>query len=99
MMSEDRDHICLVLSEYADVRTRVCLTARAYTTVPSTPSVLLSQRRRWTLGPLTSDSLLLSRKTTGWIERVAAFTSILHWIINPALYVSRYYRTYHYSCN
>ncbi|RYN41491.1 hypothetical protein AA0113_g1652 [Alternaria arborescens] len=92
MMSEDRDHICLVLSEYADVRTRVCLTARAYTTVPSTPSVLLSQRRRWTLGPLTSDSLLLSRKTTGWIERVAAFTSILHWTVNPALYVSRYYR-------
>ncbi|KAG9187401.1 chitin synthase [Alternaria panax] len=92
MMSEDRDHVCLVLSEYAHVRTRVCLSARAYTTAPTTPSVFLSQRRRWTLGPLTSDSLLVSRRTTGWIERVAAFASILHWVVNPTLYLSRFYR-------
>lgn len=94
MMAEDRDHICLVLSENADVQTRSCLRARAYTTVPNTPSVFLSQRRRWTLGPLTSDSLLLSRKSTGYIERLAAFTSVLHWMVNPALFISKYYRTY-----
>ena len=92
MMSEDRDHVCLVLSENADVQTRVCHHARAYTTAPQTPSVFLSQRRRWTLGPLTSDSLLLSRSSTGWMERVAAFSSLLHWVVNPALFFSRFYR-------
>jgi chitin synthase len=98
MMSEDRDHICLVLSEYADVETRVCLSSRAYTSAPHSLSVFLSQRRRWTLGPLTSDSLLVSRRSTGWMERVAAATSVLHWLVNPALFISRFYRTYHCSC-
>jgi chitin synthase len=95
MMSEDRDHICLVLSEYADVQTRVCFSARAYTSAPHTLSVFLSQRRRWTLGPLTSDTLLASRKSTGWMERVAATTSVVHWLVNPALFVSGFYRKYH----
>jgi chitin synthase len=99
MMSEDRDHICLVLSEYADVQTRVSLSARAYTSAPHSLSVFLSQRRRWTLGPLTSDTLLASRRSTGWMERVAAITSVLHWLVNPALFISRSYRTYHRSCS
>jgi chitin synthase len=97
MMSEDRDHVCLVLSEYAHVRTRVNLAAKAYTTAPTTPMVFMSQRRRWTLGPLTSDSLLLSRKSTGWMERAAALSSLSHWVMNPALLASRFFRTYH-SC-
>lgn len=92
MMSEDRDHVCLVLSENADVQTRMCCHARAYTTAPQTPSVFLSQRRRWTLGPLTSDILLLSRSSTGYMERVAAFSSLLHWVVHPALFFSRFYR-------
>lgn len=98
MMSEDRDHICLVLSENADVETRVCLASRAYTSAPHSFPVFLSQRRRWTLGPLTSDSLLFSRKSTGWMERVAAATSVLNWLINPALFISRYYRKCRSSC-
>lgn len=99
MMSEDRDHVCLVLSEYANVQTRVCLSARAYTTVPSTLSVFLSQRRRWTLGPLTSDSLLISRSTTGYVERLAAVSSVLRWLVHPGLVLSRFYRTYRCRCN
>jgi chitin synthase len=93
MMSEDRDHVCLVLSEYAHVQTRICLAARAYTTTPTTLSVFLSQRRRWTLGPLTSDCLLISRRSTGWVERLAAFSTVMLWIVNPALFLSRFYRT------
>ncbi|EFQ90064.1 hypothetical protein PTT_13433 [Pyrenophora teres f. teres 0-1] len=92
MMSEDRDHICLVLAENAHVQTRVCLSARAFTTAPTIPSVFLSQRRRWTLGPLTSDSLLVSRKSTGWVERVAAMSSLIHLLVNPALFLSKFYR-------
>ncbi|KAI4656862.1 uncharacterized protein J4E78_006753 [Alternaria triticimaculans] len=92
MMSEDRDHVCLVIAHYAHVRTRVNLSARAYTTAPTTPSVFVSQRRRWTLGPLTSDSLLLSRKSTGWMERASALASLTHWVQNPALLISRFFR-------
>ncbi|EDU46390.1 chitin synthase [Pyrenophora tritici-repentis] len=92
MMSEDRDHVCLVLAENAHVQTRVCLSAWAFTTAPTTPSVFLSQRRRWTLGPLTSDSLLVSRKSTGWVERVAAMSSLIHLLVNPALFLSKFYR-------
>jgi chitin synthase len=99
MMAEDRDHPCLVLNEYAHVRTRQCLSARAYTTAPSTVSVFLSQRRRWTLGPLTSDSLLFSRRSTDWLERVVALASLLHFLVKPALYLSRYYRKYRSSSN
>jgi chitin synthase len=95
MMSEDRDHVCLVLRENADVQTRFCLSARAFTTAPHTPSVFLSQRRRWTLGPLTSDTLLVGRRSTGWLERLTAFTAVLLWLVNPALFISRFYRTYH----
>ncbi|XP_014552241.1 glycosyltransferase family 2 protein [Bipolaris victoriae FI3] len=90
MMSEDRDHICLVLSENPDVKTRLCLGAKAYTTAPTKFSVFLSQRRRWTLGPLTSDSLLFCRKYTGWTERLAALGSVLTWIIGPSLFFARY---------
>jgi len=97
MMSEDRDHICLVLSEYADVQTRFCRSSRAYTSAPHSLSVFLSQRRRWTLGPLTSDTLLASRVSTGWMERIAAASSVLRWLVNPALFISRFYRTYRCS--
>lgn len=99
MMSEDRDHICLVLSEYADVQTRFCLSARAYTSAPHSLSVFLSQRRRWTLGPLTSDALLTSRRSTGWMERVAAASAVLRWLVNPALFLSRFYGTYRCTCS
>lgn len=78
MMSEDRDHVCLALSEYAHVQTRLCLEAKAYTTVPLSSSVFLSQRRKWTPGPLISDSLLTSRQSIGYIERIAAICSVLH---------------------
>ncbi|KAF2126323.1 glycosyltransferase family 2 protein [Dothidotthia symphoricarpi CBS 119687] len=81
MMSEDRDHVCLVLRENADVETRQCLSALAYTSVPQSFSVFLSQRRRWTLGPVTSDVLLATRKSTGYIERIAATSSVISWSV------------------
>ncbi|KAF1925619.1 glycosyltransferase family 2 protein [Didymella exigua CBS 183.55] len=88
MMSEDRDHVCLILREYPDVQTRQCLAARAYTSVPHSLSVFLSQRRRWTLGPMVSDTLLATRKSTGVTERLAAVSSILNWTITIAMFFS-----------
>ncbi|KAJ5020758.1 hypothetical protein J3E73DRAFT_262655 [Bipolaris maydis] len=71
-------------------QTRLCLSAKAYTTAPTNLSVFLSQRRRWTLGPLTSDCLLFCRKNTGWTERLAAFRSVVTWIIAPSLFFANY---------
>ncbi|KAG4442838.1 hypothetical protein IFR05_001634, partial [Cadophora sp. M221] len=92
MMSEDRDHVCLILRENANVEVRQCLTARAYTSVPQSPLVFLCQRRRWTLGPITSDILLVVRSTTGWVERLSAATSTLDWGVTIAMVISRWSR-------
>ncbi|KUL91538.1 hypothetical protein ZTR_01643 [Talaromyces verruculosus] len=92
MMSEDRDHVCLVLRENPDVDVRQCLMARAFTSVPQSFTVFLSQRRRWTLGPVTSDVLLAVRKSTGWVERLAAIASTISWAIMPFMFLSRWFR-------
>lgn len=94
MMSEDRDHVCLILREHADVQTRQCLAAKAYTSVPETLSVFLSQRRRWTLGPMVSDILLSTRKSTGLTERIAAMSATLDWTITIAMFISPLISTY-----
>ena len=94
MMSEDRDHVCLILRENADVEVRQCLTARAFTSVPESFPIFLSQRRRWTLGPITSDVLLAVRKTTGWVERLAAIASTFDWGVTFSMFLFRWCRMY-----
>lgn len=90
MMSEDRDHVCHVLRENADVETRMCLSARAYTSVPQSFSVFLSQRRRWSLGPTTSDLLLASNRTTSWVERIAAALAVINWSVTLSMPLSSF---------
>ncbi|KAH7348874.1 chitin synthase [Rhexocercosporidium sp. MPI-PUGE-AT-0058] len=90
MMSEDRDHVCLVLRENANVEVRQCLNARAYTSVPQSFLVFLCQRRRWTLGPITSDVLLIVSNTTGWVERLSAMASTIDWGVTTAMFTSRW---------
>jgi chitin synthase len=99
MMSEDRDHVCLVLRENADVEVRQCLTARAFTSVPQSFPVFLSQRRRWTLGPITSDVLLAVRKPTGWVERLAATASTFDWGVTLSVLLSRWFRMHPNTVN
>ncbi|KAH9205978.1 chitin synthase [Leptodontidium sp. 2 PMI_412] len=93
MMSEDRDHVCLVLRENANVEVRQCLRARAFTSVPQSFMVFLCQRRRWTLGPITSDVLLVARKTTGWVERLSAAASTVDWAVTLSLAFSQWFHT------
>ncbi|PSN61826.1 hypothetical protein BS50DRAFT_561994 [Corynespora cassiicola Philippines] len=92
MMSEDRDHVCLVLDGDTSVETRQCLTARAYTSVPQTYPVFLSQRRRWTLGPMTSDSMLAIRNTSIWLERIAAASAVMNWSLNLSMFFAKFIR-------
>ncbi|KAJ6031561.1 hypothetical protein N7540_002293 [Penicillium herquei] len=56
--SEDRNHVCLMLSARSNAQTRQALRAHAFTVVPDTVSVFLSQRKRWTLGATSNDLML-----------------------------------------
>jgi chitin synthase len=80
--SEDRNHVCLMLTTYPKAQTRQALRAYAYTDVPHSWSVFLSQRRRWTLGATSNDLLLAFAKNTQWWERIVAFSNVLTWALN-----------------
>jgi chitin synthase len=80
--SEDRNHVCLMLSAFPKSQTRQALRARAYTDVPRSWSVFLSQRRRWTLGATSNDLLLVFAPGIVWFERLLACANVLTWVLN-----------------
>ncbi|EXK77176.1 hypothetical protein FOQG_18111 [Fusarium oxysporum f. sp. raphani 54005] len=80
--SEDRNHICQLLTTFPKAQTRQALRAKAYTDVPHSWSVFLSQRRRWTLGATSNDLLLTTARHCQWWERVLAFSNVLTWCLN-----------------
>ncbi|KAK6949761.1 hypothetical protein Daesc_008082 [Daldinia eschscholtzii] len=82
--SEDRNHVCLMLMKFPKARTRQALRAYAFTDVPHSLSVFLSQRRRWTLGATGNDLMLLleaNYKFNLW-ERIVALSNVLTWMLN-----------------
>lgn len=82
--SEDRNHVCLMLMTFPKVKTRQALRAYAYTDVPKSFSVFLSQRRRWTLGATGNDLMLMvesNLKFNLW-ERLVAFCNVITWCLN-----------------
>lgn len=80
--SEDRNHVVNVLTSRPYVQTRQALKARAYTDVPTSLSVFLSQRKRWSLGATTNDYTLLTARGTYWFERVRALANVGTWLLN-----------------
>ena len=80
--SEDRNHVCLMLSTFPKSHTRQALRARAYTDVPLSWSVFLSQRRRWTLGATANDLFLIFAPGVNWFERILACANVLTWVLN-----------------
>ncbi|KAI0378727.1 glycosyltransferase family 2 protein [Hypomontagnella monticulosa] len=82
--SEDRNHVCLMLMKFPKAKTRQALRAYAFTDVPHSLSVFLSQRRRWTLGATGNDLMLLMEsnwKFNLW-ERLVALSNVLTWMLN-----------------
>lgn len=86
--SEDRNHVCLMLSARPKSQTRQALRARAFTDVPHSWSVFLSQRRRWTLGATSNDLLLVFARGVNWFERILAAANVLTWYLNPFILAS-----------
>ncbi len=86
--SEDRNHICHVLSMYPYVKSIQNLKAIAYTNVPTNVNVFLSQRRRWNLGTITNDMLLVYLPGINIFERILAFVNILTFSISPFIFIA-----------
>ena len=89
--SEDRNHVCNMLSLYPHVKTVQNLKAVAYTVVPTSISVFLSQRRRWNLGANSNDLLLVYLPGINLFERFLAFTNVFTFITSPFIYVATIY--------
>ena len=86
--SEDRNHVCLMLSMYPYVTTVQEPEALAWTGVPETVQVFLSQRRRWTLGALSNDMLLTYLPGINLFERIASLINIIIFSVNPFILAS-----------
>lgn len=81
--SEDRNHVCLMLSMYPYVNTIQNLNAIAYTHVPTSIKIFLSQRRRWSLGATSNDILLLILPNINLFEKLMAFVNTSIFIVSP----------------
>jgi chitin synthase len=86
--SEDRNHVCNLLSLYPYAKTVQNLDAVAYTTVPTSWSVFLSQRRRWSLGANANDMLLIYLPDIFLVERISAFINVFTYSLSPFIFVA-----------
>ena len=86
--SEDRNHVCNMLSLYPSVKTTQTLTAISYTMVPTSISVFLSQRRRWNLGANTNDMLLVVLPGINIFERILACVNVFTFTCTPFVAVA-----------
>jgi len=86
--SEDRNHVCHMLSMYPYVKTGQNIKAIAYTIVPTSISVFLSQRRRWSLGANMNDILLVYLPGINIFERIAAFINCMTFMLTPFIFIS-----------
>ena len=86
--SEDRNHICHMMSMYPYVESTQTLKAIAYTSVPTSVKVFLSQRRRWNLGAITNDMLLVHMPDINPFERIAAGINVTTFCILPFIFIA-----------
>jgi chitin synthase len=86
--SEDRNHVCLMLSMYPYVKTVQTLDAIAYTNVPNNIKIFASQRRRWSLGAISNDMLLVYLSGINIFERIASLINIITYICTPFISIA-----------
>ena len=86
--SEDRNHICIMMSEYPYVQTKQNLNAISYTKIPMSNQVFLSQRRRWNLGAICNDMLLATKPEIILYERISAIVNLITYITTPFIFIA-----------
>ena len=89
--SEDRNHVSLMLSMYPYVKTVQNLDAIAYTNVPRSPSVFLSQRRRWNLGANSNDLMLTYLPGINIFERISSLNNVMTFGLTSFIFAATVY--------
>jgi chitin synthase len=89
--SEDRNHVCLMLSMYPYVRSVQTLDAICYTNVPMDWSVFLSQRRRWNLGANSNDMMLVHLPGINIFEKISSLINVVTFATAPFIFIATIY--------
>jgi chitin synthase len=81
--SEDSIHASIIFSLFPKKQTAQALKAKAFTIVPQTWKVFLSQRKRWALGSISNEFVMIFRPGIILIERLQSIIAVLTWAITP----------------
>lgn len=81
--SEDSIHASIVFSLFPKKQTAQALRAKAYTIVPQGWGVFLSQRKRWALGSISNEFVMIFRPGIILVERLQSVVAVLTWAITP----------------
>lgn len=81
--SEDSIHASIIFSLFPKKQTAQALRAKAFTIVPQNWKVFLSQRKRWALGSISNEFVMIFRPGIILVERVQSIIAVLTWAITP----------------
>lgn len=81
--SEDSIHASIIFSLFPQKQTAQALKAKAFTIVPQNWKVFLSQRKRWALGSISNEFVMIFRPGIILIERLQSIIAVLTWAITP----------------
>ncbi|KAK4540365.1 hypothetical protein LTR36_009322 [Oleoguttula mirabilis] len=81
--SEDSVHASIIFSLFPERQTAQALRAKAFTIVPQTWKIFLSQRKRWALGSISNEFVMIFRPGIFLIERLQSLIAVMTWAITP----------------
>jgi chitin synthase len=81
--SEDSIHASIIFSLFPKKQTAQALRAKAFTIVPQNWNVFLSQRKRWALGSISNEFVMIFRPGIIIVERIQSIIAVLTWAITP----------------
>ncbi len=81
--SEDSIHASIIFSLFPDANTAQALRAKAYTLVPQNWTIFLSQRKRWALGSISNEFVMIFRPGIILVERLQSIIAVATWAMTP----------------
>lgn len=81
--SEDSIHASIIFSLFPNAQTAQALRAKAYTMVPQSWPIFLSQRKRWALGSISNEFVMIFRPGIILVERLQSIIAVMTWAITP----------------
>lgn len=85
--SEDRNHVSLMFQLYPYIQTIQCLDAICFTHVPNNMMTFLKQRKRWFLGSIVNDLLLIKNSNHVVWERINSLSNVLIQLSTPFVFI------------